>query len=64
MPNRITERRPVDVTYGEQGNFVVEVHEALNDYPTCAGTTALLRVSPRLIDIGIGSHEALAFSRR
>ncbi len=56
MTDRIAERRAAAVTHGQQRDLVVELDEPFDDDAPAAGAAALLRVVPRLLDVGLRAH--------
>ena len=50
------------VAHGEQGDFVLEVDEALDDDASARAAAALDGLSPSGIDIGLGVHGGLALA--
>ena len=47
---------------GQQGDFVVEIHKALDDDPATAGAAALLGVAPGRFQISLAAQQALALA--
>src|SRR5678816_2709969 len=62
MTDRLAVSRAAAVTHGEQGDLVVELDEAFDDDPALAGTAALLRIVPSVLDVRLGTHHALSLA--
>ncbi len=63
MPDRRTEGSAANMAHGQQGDFVIEIDEPLDDYTTLTGTAAFLRVIPGTLHVVSAFEQALAFTR-
>ncbi len=64
VANGLQEERTPGVAHGEQRDFVVKRHKALNDDTTRSGTASLLADGPCPLDVGGVAYRGLAVSRR
>src|SRR5687768_9522805 len=64
MTDGLAERRAATVTHRQKRDLVVELDEPFDDDAAAAGATALLRVVPRVLDVGRRAHHALTLARR
>src|SRR5690606_26816150 len=64
VADRVAEAGAAGVAHGEQGDLVVEVHEALDDHPPGAGAAAGLGVVPRRLQVVFAPDDALAVAGR
>ena len=62
VPDGSTEARAAGMPHREQRDLVVETDEALDDDATGPRATALLRVVPRMLNVGGVLHQALALA--
>ena len=64
MSDWIEERGTTGMTYGEQGDLVIEMHETLHDHSAATGTTALLRYFPRCLHFRFVMYSRLTVTGR
>ena len=64
MADRLAEVNAVDGADGQQGDLVIELHEALDNHPAAAGAAALLGILPGILQVLLAAQQALPLAGR